>query len=157
AIALNERQVYIVFDSDVMIKDGVYRALERLKPFLESRKASVWIIYLSPGPGGAKQGLDDFLVDHSVADLLAVATHPLRRPPHAVTETEAYRIEGGCIVREKPTRDGSVTEPLCNFSAKIAEEVVLDDGQEPARAFLVEGRLATGEALPPKRINARDF
>lgn len=36
-IALNERQVYIVFDSDVMLKKEVYAALVRLKAFLEAR------------------------------------------------------------------------------------------------------------------------
>ena len=35
SIALNDRQVYIVFDSDVMQKAAVHGALERLKRFLE--------------------------------------------------------------------------------------------------------------------------
>lgn len=38
-VALNNRQVYVVFDSDVMTKPGVYAALVRLKAFLESRHA----------------------------------------------------------------------------------------------------------------------
>jgi hypothetical protein len=36
-VALNDREVYIVFDSDVMLKQQVYTALARLKPFLEGR------------------------------------------------------------------------------------------------------------------------
>ena|SRR5215218_802506 len=36
-VALNDREVYIVFDSDVMLKQEVYDALVRLKAFLESR------------------------------------------------------------------------------------------------------------------------
>src|SRR5215212_7149128 len=36
-VALNDRKVYIVFDSDVMLKPQVYAALARLKPFLEGR------------------------------------------------------------------------------------------------------------------------
>jgi len=36
-VALNGRQVYIVFDSDVMLKKEVYSALVRLKAFLEAR------------------------------------------------------------------------------------------------------------------------
>jgi hypothetical protein len=36
-IALNEREVYIVFDSDVMLKPQVHKAMVRLKAFLESR------------------------------------------------------------------------------------------------------------------------
>ena len=41
SIALNERDVYIVFDSDVMTKSSVYGALVRLKGFLERRGARV--------------------------------------------------------------------------------------------------------------------
>ncbi len=36
-VALNGRQVYIVFDSDVMLKNEVHAALVRLKAFLEGR------------------------------------------------------------------------------------------------------------------------
>jgi Domain of unknown function (DUF3854) len=36
-VALNDREVYIMFDSDVMLKPEVSAALVRLKPFLESR------------------------------------------------------------------------------------------------------------------------
>ena len=36
-VALNDRQVYIVFDSDVMLKPEVHAALVRLKAFVESR------------------------------------------------------------------------------------------------------------------------
>src|SRR5207237_7757334 len=40
-VALKERRVYIVFDSDVMLKPAVHQALARLKAFLESRGAQV--------------------------------------------------------------------------------------------------------------------
>lgn len=36
-IALNEREVFIVFDSDIALKPEVHRALVRLKAFLEGR------------------------------------------------------------------------------------------------------------------------
>ena len=36
-VALNGRQVYVVFDSDVMLKPGVHAAMVRLKAFLEAR------------------------------------------------------------------------------------------------------------------------
>src|SRR5260370_1903665 len=60
SIALNGRNVYIVFDSDVTLKPQVHAALARLKAFLESRGARVRVVYLPPGTGGAKLGLDDF-------------------------------------------------------------------------------------------------
>lgn len=39
SIALNEREIFIAFDSDVMVKPEVHAALVRLKAFLESRGA----------------------------------------------------------------------------------------------------------------------
>lgn len=60
-IALNGRSVFIVFDSDVMEKRSVAQALTRLKAFLEGRRATVRLIYLPAGEGGAKVGLDDYL------------------------------------------------------------------------------------------------
>ncbi len=81
-IALNGRQIYIVFDSDVMLKPEVYAALSRLKAFLESRAAKVALIYLPPAEGGEKQGVDDYLsAGHTVDELLSLATTELRDPP----------------------------------------------------------------------------
>jgi Domain of unknown function (DUF3854) len=80
-IALNGRKVYIVFDSDVMTKPGVQKALSRLKAFLESRDAKVALVYLPPAEGGEKQGVDDYLAaGHSTDELLARATTELRDP-----------------------------------------------------------------------------
>jgi hypothetical protein len=45
-IALNGRDCYIVFDSDVMSKKPVHAALVRLKAMLEHREAKVKLIYL---------------------------------------------------------------------------------------------------------------
>jgi hypothetical protein len=76
------REVYVVFDSDVMQKQAVYLALCRLKAFLESRGAVVRVIYLPPGEGGTKVGLDDFLAaGHGPGDLLALASDAVRPPP----------------------------------------------------------------------------
>lgn len=78
-IALNDRQIYIVFDSDVMLKASVHKALGRLKTFLESRGAEVAAIYLPGGEGGEKQGVDDFFAaGFDTNDLLSRATAELR-------------------------------------------------------------------------------
>lgn len=79
SIALNDRIVYIAFDSDVMTKTSVFQALARLKAFLDSRRARVQLVYLPSGPGGAKVGLDDYLAaGHTVDELLALATAELQ-------------------------------------------------------------------------------
>ncbi len=77
-IALNDRPVYIVFDSDVMTKKEVAAALVRLKAMLEHKGAKVKVIYLPDAENGAKQGVDDYLaVGHGVEELKALATSEL--------------------------------------------------------------------------------
>ena len=81
-IALEDRDVYIVFDSDVMLKPAVHQALVRLKGFLDSRKANARVIYLEPRLDGGKVGLDDFFaMGGVVAKLFAQATDQLRAGP----------------------------------------------------------------------------
>jgi hypothetical protein len=81
-IALNDRRVYIVFDSDVMEKKAVHAALVRIKGMLEHRGAKVKLIYLPSGNGAVKQGVDDYLASgHTVDDLLALATSELKAAP----------------------------------------------------------------------------
>lgn len=84
AVALNGRQVFVVFDSDVMLKPAVHEAMRRLKAFLEARGAHVAVVYLPHGDGGAKVGLDDFLAaGHTTDELLALASLELRAPEQA--------------------------------------------------------------------------
>ena len=45
-VPLGDRETYIVFDSDVMVKPAVQGALERLVTFLEGRGARVQVVYL---------------------------------------------------------------------------------------------------------------
>ncbi len=81
AIALNGRDVYVAYDSDVMHRREVHAALRRLAAFLEARGARVHFVYLPAGDGGAKVGLDDFFAaGHAVEDLMALATDELRTP-----------------------------------------------------------------------------
>src|SRR5262249_51329790 len=71
-----------------------------------------------------------------------------------------YFVEGGRGCRRTYGRDGEETGsyPLCNFTARIAEEVVLDDGSgETDCHFTIEGTLADGTPLPPARVRATEF
>jgi putative DNA primase/helicase len=78
-----------VFDSDIMQKIEVYRALKRLKALLEQRGADVRIIYLPNGENGAKVGLDDFFAQGNTLDtLLEHAQKELKLPPDEAIRTE---------------------------------------------------------------------
>ena len=90
SIALNGRRVYIAFDSDISIKE-VRAALTRFVPFLESRGAQVSVS--TRRTRFVKVGLDDYLLTHSAAQLLALAEQP--REPGAADETDPWD-ECGC-------------------------------------------------------------
>jgi len=79
-VALNGRQTIIAFDSDVMVKAEVAKALERLGAFLGAKGAEVWYCYL-PDDDGHKVGVDDFLAAGGTIDaLLGLTAKELRRP-----------------------------------------------------------------------------
>jgi hypothetical protein len=142
SVALNARKVYVVFDSDVMEKREVHAALSRFKAFLERRGASVLLIYLSTGDGGAKRGVDDYLASgRAVDDLLEHATAELKRPPDEDGDALPYRAASTGLVWDKPTQNGPVPTPLTNFTASITADVAEDDGAEVRRHFEVEADL----------------
>ncbi len=153
-IALKGRTVYLAFDSDVMVKPSVAAALRRLAAFLGSRGADVKPIYLPPLEGGAKQGLDDFFAaGGTVTGLLGYAADALREAHDGNGEVNApYAVRDGCICHRKRDRDGDVWVPLCDFSARIVEEVVTDDGASERGELVIAGALADGTPLPPARV-----
>ena len=51
----------------------------------------------------------------------------------------------------------NVDTPLCNFTARITEEVTLDDGAESKRVLRLTGRLENGRALPAVEVSASQF
>lgn len=90
-VALNSRDVRIVFDSDVMQKPEVRKALERLTEHLKRKGAHVSAVYL-PGGRESKVGVDDFLLTHSVEELEALvdAPRPKAQPAPPVIELLDY-------------------------------------------------------------------
>lgn len=144
-VALNGRQVYIVFDSDVMAKDSVHLALVRLKAFLESRHARVRVVYLPSAEGGSKVGLDDYLASgHSVDSLLTLATDQLREPEGGFDPASPYEeTSDGRIIWNKPEgrEGGTVPVELANFTAEITSSVTEDDGVETRLLYGIEARV----------------
>lgn len=68
----------------------------------------------------------------------------------------SYRIFNGGFVRLKSTRDGEIPQPLTNFTARVEEEVVRDDGAEVKRVYRVVGK-AGGTPLPKTDVAATQF
>lgn len=72
-VALNGRTVYICFDSDVVTKQPVRRAMSRLAGILSRRGATAKVVVPSAGPNGSKRGLDDLIAAGArEADLVAL-------------------------------------------------------------------------------------
>jgi hypothetical protein len=138
-IAVNGRFVYIVYDSDVMTKPSVARALARLKALLETRDAHVELIYLPAASDGSKVGMDDFFAaGHGRDDLLRLAQSKILYPPSDEFDDSLYRATDAGMFRRKETREGIVDVPLTNFRARIIGEDILDDGVEARREFEIE-------------------
>jgi hypothetical protein len=145
SIALNGRTVYVVFDSDVMVKRQVHAALIRLKGFLQARGAQILLIYLPSGPHGCKVGIDDYLAaGHKVEEALQLARPEL--PEFADEEPDSskpYEETAEGLIWLRSLRDGGVHHvPLTNFLARIVADIVEDDGVQMARRLELEASQA---------------
>jgi hypothetical protein len=156
SIALNNRAVYIAYDSDVTTKPGVRQALGRLKPFLEGRGARVQIIQLPPGPHGEKVGLDDFLASGlGISDLMALVQPDVSASPGFDDDVLPYGLTNAGLVWHRRSADGIEDVALTNFGARITAEIAVDDGLEEHRVFEIEATV--GEGHRALTVPARAF
>ena len=152
-IALNRRQVFVAYDSDVVVKRQVQQALDILCDFLGRRGGEVFVIYL-PSLDETKVGIDDFLLTHSLDN----AIHLARKREEAPRLRGGYRVENECICRVLIERGGGENvRPLCNFTAQVVEDLTRDNGVELQHYFSIEGQLAGGFALPRVQVPASSF
>jgi len=147
SIALNGRDVYIAYDSDVMTKPAVTQACRRLAMVMKQRGARVQYILLPAMPNGAKQGLDDFLAAGQTTDALfqlarSILPEHLDNVGDEDSPARAYRATERGMVWTKSTRDGPVETPLTNFTARILADIIEDDGVEHRLSFELEASLA---------------
>lgn len=100
-----------------------------------------------------------------VCNRLEMTTAELRQLLEAVDEQEAgalqeaqYLVQRGMICRVNWNERGEFYLPLCNFDARIIEDVVEDDGEEQQRRFLIEGKLAkSGQRLAAVEVDSKEF
>ena len=78
-VALNGRRVVLAFDSDVVVKPAVSKALRELAGYLTSKGAKVAYLHLAQQDD--KAGLDDYIAaGHGVDDLLALVRPDMPEP-----------------------------------------------------------------------------
>lgn len=161
SIALNDRDVYIVFDSDAVTKPEVQSALRRFARFLMNRQAKVKIVSLPSEPNGTKVGLDDYLAaGHGIDDLVQHAKlEPIGKETREDADSLYEESEGG-LVWNRMTSNGPVSVRLTNFTAKILADIGRDDGVETTRMFEVEARRGprvTRFSVPASRFSAMNW
>jgi hypothetical protein len=105
----------------------------------------------------SKIGADDFIEEIKAQRGEATAADVTALPREELTPASFYLIDSGHLSRRKQTNHGSVIEPLCNFTAQIEEELVLDDGADSTRVFVIGGALESGHSLPLVRVPAARF
>jgi hypothetical protein len=71
-IAIKDRLVYLAFDSDIVSKEMVRKALEHLGEHLSRKGANILVVYL-PQEGNQKVGIDDYLLGHSLEEAQKLA------------------------------------------------------------------------------------
>jgi len=67
-VALKNRTVYLAFDSDIVTKEPVRKALEHIGEHLKRKGATVQIIQLPQLEGQSKTGIDDYLLRYTLQD-----------------------------------------------------------------------------------------
>lgn len=108
-LELRDRRVFVVFDSDASTNiQGVRREEQALCKALRATGAIPHVVRLPSGPGGAKQGLDDFLVANGAEALRELcrkakpAAEPREAAPAAPAEATALTDLGNA---ERLVRD----------------------------------------------------
>ena len=148
-IALNGRTVYIAFDSDVMVKPPVRKALTSLGNYLESKGAQVLLVTIPSD--GEKVGLDDyFRTGGKVEDLESVATRHLSIDAEATVEklsalerivTEVKRSGLLCFKDE-------TGHPYCSFPK---ENSLVTCRPIEAKGFIFATMKRAGISMPSNR------
>jgi hypothetical protein len=72
-VAFNGRNIYLTFDSDILTKEPVRKALEYLVEHLRRKDAIVHVVYL-PQEDDKKVGIDDYLLKHSLQEAEKLAS-----------------------------------------------------------------------------------
>ncbi|HYR61397.1 MAG TPA: DUF3854 domain-containing protein [Actinomycetota bacterium] len=135
--------VHLAFDADAVDNPHVARAAEATAEALASEG---WEVAVESWDGALAKGIDDALA----AGVPIVTTMRTPRDPAPDPTTNGaeprpaegpYRASHDGLMWTRPTKDGSVETRLTDFVARIATDVVEDDGVETRRRFEVEARL----------------
>lgn len=143
-IALKERTVYLAFDSDIVTKEPVRKALEHIGEHLRRKGASVHIIQLPQLEGQNKTGIDDYLLRYSLQDAEKLAGD------FSIEETQdKNRFVSGFVLS-----DGTVGEMVVSSDDERSFMIVADGSvrkayqyETPKATYLPTNDLLVGEVV----------
>jgi putative DNA primase/helicase len=131
-VALNDRLVYVVYDSDIYLKPNVDAALKALYRFLRERQARPGLVRWPEEYRHTKIGVDDFFAQgHTLDDVLALV------PPIGPLPTRFYTHPNGSTP-ERPSTEPPL--PYSDYTNALA--FVREHGQDlhycyPWKSWLV--------------------
>jgi hypothetical protein len=153
-IALNNRDVRIVFDNDLTRKSEVKKALERITEHLQRKGAHVSAVYL-PTENGQKLGVDDYLAaGHTIADLEALIEGPRPQPRAAPPVAELLDDAPRSMHRPLALIDGRAYAAIWPYVKTIMNETLDKDGNV---VKLNPPQVKTGQRLLIVRDDGRMF
>ena len=156
-VNLKDRDVYIVFDSDVASKREVQGAIKALKAYLTRQGAAVTIVYL-PGNADKKVGIDDYLLANG-KDAFDRLTEQAKENPedHTLENVSPYAETKDGLVWNKPDKSGlTKAVKLANFTANIIEQHREFDGVEEKSSTLLRVLLTDAKSVAVFRpMNSR--
>jgi len=128
-IALKGRKVYLAFDSDIIDKSEVRKALERLAQHLENKGAKVFIVRL-PGGNGAKVGIDDYLAEGYTLDDVVALAEPYEPEAEELTIRRPYLYHNGKLCLQVKMFTGKMAFAyLDGDKVKFTEQLSLGNGR----------------------------
>jgi len=136
---LKDRLVYIAFDSDIIDKSEVKKALQRLAPHLENKGAKVKVVRL-PSGNGAKVGIDDFLAGgHTLADAEAlIESFEVDAEEETIRRSYLY-YDGRLYLQVKMAAGRMAFAYLDGDKVKFSEQLSIGKGHIIIPQFLPKG------------------
>ncbi len=153
----DKKDVIILMDNDQVGKDGATKRAEVLVKYARSVGIATW-----PEEREEKWDITNELVTHGPESLRKIISAADTVPSTVYELPAPYLIREGRLGFERAQRRGkdgveNVFVPLSNFTARIIEDRILDDGAEVQRRYLLEGALSDGRRLPQIQVGAGQF
>lgn len=156
---LQDRPVVILPDQDSKGKTHA----QQIATSLHRIASSIKVVEL-PGLNEKGDVYDWLEAGHSVDELISLVEQSESwRDKPSVSHMQSggnskYAIdEYGNLCFKKTVDKQEVLSPLCNFNARIIEELLYDNGVNQTRRFMIDGALAGGKSLPVCTVPASQF